>query len=53
LLANEGLSFYENVALFGVPFPRKLRRVLDQLRDPEEGALENKTDTKGSDSENG
>lgn len=53
LLANEGLSFYENVALFGVPFPKKLRRVLDQLREPDDGVLDkNQTETKGSD-ENG
>ena len=36
LIANDALSFYENVALFGVPFPKKLRRILDQLREPED-----------------
>jgi toxin secretion/phage lysis holin len=48
LIANEALSFYENVALFGVPFPKKLRRILDQLRDPEDDPPSNTNGMKES-----
>lgn len=34
-IANEGLSVLENAALMGVPFPRKLRSALEELRDKE------------------
>ena len=36
-LANEGLSLLENLALAGVPFPEKLRRALEQLKEKDEG----------------
>ncbi|MGN0764440.1 MAG: phage holin family protein [Aristaeellaceae bacterium] len=32
-MANEGLSVLENLALAGVPFPRRIRQALEQLRD--------------------
>lgn len=32
-IANEGLSVLENLALAGVPFPRRIRQALEQLRD--------------------
>lgn len=31
-IANEGLSIIENLALMGVPFPRKVRQALEQLK---------------------
>lgn len=35
-IANEGLSVLENAALMGVPFPDKIRRALETLRDRED-----------------
>lgn len=35
-LANEGLSILENCGKLGVPYPRKLRDILEQLRDNSE-----------------
>ncbi|MGN0777725.1 MAG: holin family protein [Aristaeellaceae bacterium] len=32
-MANEGLSVLENLALAGVPFPRRVRQALEQIRD--------------------
>ena len=32
-IANEGLSILENAALLGVPFPEKMRKALEILRD--------------------
>lgn len=32
-IANEGLSFLENLALAGVPFPEKLKLVLEQAKE--------------------
>lgn len=32
-LANEGLSILENCGKLGVPYPKKLREVLEQLRE--------------------
>lgn len=32
-LANEGMSILENAGKLGLPMPRKLREVLEQLRD--------------------
>jgi toxin secretion/phage lysis holin len=32
-IANEGLSVLENAALLGVPFPAKMRKALEILRD--------------------
>lgn len=32
-IANEGLSILENAALLGVPFPAKMRKALEILRD--------------------
>ena len=32
-IANEGISILENAGLLGVPFPPKLRRALESLRD--------------------
>lgn len=34
--ANEGLSIMENLTLAGVPFPVKLKKALEQLKEPEE-----------------
>ena len=31
-IANEGLSILENLAVAGVPFPRRFRQALEQLR---------------------
>ena len=36
-LANEGLSLLENLALAGVPFPEKLKRALEQLKEKDQG----------------
>ena len=36
-IANEGLSVLENAALLGVPFPDKLKRALETLREKEDG----------------
>lgn len=32
-LSNEGISIIENIAIIGLPVPKKLRDVLEQLRD--------------------
>lgn len=34
-IANEGLSVLENAALMGLPFPEKLKKALEALRDQE------------------
>lgn len=36
-LSNEGISILENVSLLGLPVPQKLKDVLEQLKDHEEG----------------
>ena len=36
-IANEGLSVLENAALLGVPFPAKLKRALEALKDKDDG----------------
>lgn len=35
-VANEGISILENVAHIGLPIPKKLRDILEQLRDKED-----------------
>lgn len=35
-IANEGISFMENMALAGVPFPEKLKMVLEQAKEGKE-----------------
>lgn len=35
-IANEGLSILENAGLMGLPLPKKLRQMLEQLRDKDE-----------------
>lgn len=44
-LANEGLSILENCGKLGVPYPRKLRDILEQLREKseEEDHVQSKT----------
>ena len=32
-IANEGISFMENLALAGVPFPEKLKKIFEQAKD--------------------
>lgn len=32
-LSNEGISVIENIALIGLPVPKKLKEVLEQLQD--------------------
>lgn len=39
-LANEGLSICENAGRLGLPIPKKLKAVLEQLNDEEESANE-------------
>ncbi len=34
-LSNEGISIIENIAVIGLPVPKKLKDVLEQLRDDE------------------
>ena len=34
-LSNEGISISENIAIIGLPVPKKLKDVLEQLRDDE------------------
>lgn len=34
-LSNEGISIIENIAIIGLPVPKKLKNVLEQLRDDE------------------
>ncbi len=36
-IANDGISFYENLQLLGVPMPGPLKKVLDKMRDTGEG----------------
>ena len=36
-LSNEGISIIENVAIIGLPVPKKLIEVLEQLHDDAEG----------------
>ena len=45
-IANEGLSILENLAVAGVPFPRRFRQALEQLRsrNDEPDAPEEKND---------
>lgn len=43
-IANEGLSVLENAALMGLPFPEKLKKALETLRDQEEKKPPNKTE---------
>ena len=41
-LSNEGISIIENIAIIGLPVPKKLKDVLEQLRDDEkEGEEQN------------
>lgn len=35
-IANEGLSILENAALMGVPFPEKIKRALETMREKED-----------------
>lgn len=35
-LSNEGISILENVSMLGLPVPRKLKSVLEQLKEDEE-----------------
>lgn len=35
-LANDGLSIMENIGALGVPLPKKLKRVLEQLKEEED-----------------
>ena len=35
-IANEGLSVLENAALMGVPFPAKIKRALETMREKED-----------------
>lgn len=44
-LANEGLSILENCGKLGVPYPKKLREILEQLREKseEEDHVQSKT----------
>lgn len=37
-LSNEGISLLENAAHIGIPIPEKLREILSQLHDHEDGA---------------
>ena len=40
-IANEGLSILENGGKLGVPYPKKLKEVLEQLRDKSEEENDN------------
>jgi toxin secretion/phage lysis holin len=40
-LCNEALSIVENAALMGVPFPKKIKKLLEQLRDENDEGSEN------------
>ena len=49
-IANEGLSILENAGKLGLPMPKKLRNVLEQLRDKseeDEQDVRSKTDKTG------
>lgn len=35
-IANEGLSILENCGKLGVPYPKKLKQILEQLRDKDD-----------------
>lgn len=35
-IATEGLSIIENISLLGIPIPKKLQKVLEQLKEKEE-----------------
>lgn len=41
-IANEGLSILENCGKLGVPYPKKLREVLEQLHDKSDKSEEEK-----------
>ncbi len=41
-IANEGLSIVENAVALGLPVPKKLREVLEQLRNEGEGGNDDK-----------
>lgn len=43
-IANEGLSILENCGKLGVPYPKKLREVLEQLHDKSEESEEKEND---------
>ena len=47
-IANEGLSVLENAALLGVPFPEKMRKALEILRDKGDGGNAGGGDNAGS-----
>lgn len=49
-IANEGLSILENGGKLGVPYPKKLRNVLEQLRDKDEKESANNVQTKTDES---
>lgn len=40
-IANEGLSILENCALMGVPFPKKFKLILEQLKKNNDEEVEN------------
>ena len=35
-ISNEGISIMENASVLGLPVPRKLQEVLDQIREKED-----------------
>lgn len=35
-ISNEGISIFENAALIGLPVPKKLKDILEQLKDKDE-----------------
>lgn len=37
-LSNEGISILENASVIGLPIPEKLKSVLEQLKDKEDGS---------------
>lgn len=43
-IANEGLSVLENAALMGIPFPEKIKKALETLRDHEDKPPDDNTD---------
>lgn len=49
-IANEGLSILENGGKLGVPYPKKLRDVLEQLRDKDEKERAKNVQAKARDS---
>lgn len=49
-IANEGLSILENGGKLGVSYPKKLRNVLEQLRDKDEKESANNVQTKTDES---